>query len=99
MERWFSLERIMTNSPDNKPSPSTLWNRIQAWGNLLFRRDTPLRVKAILAIAIVYLLSPFDLIPDWIMGFGMLDDLTVVSFLVAWAIRIAEKNKKCAPRI
>jgi uncharacterized membrane protein YkvA (DUF1232 family) len=53
-----------------------------------------LKVKAILAIAIVYLLSPFDLVPDWIMGFGMLDDLTVVSFLVAWAIRIAEKNKK-----
>jgi len=87
-------EQIMTIPPDNKPSQSNLWNRIQSWGNLLFRRDTPLKVKAILAIAIVYLLSPFDLIPDWIMGFGMLDDLTVVSFLVAWAIRIAEKNKK-----
>ena len=84
----------MTIPPANKPSQSNLWNRIQSWGNLLFRRDTPLKVKVILAIAILYLLSPFDLVPDWIMGFGMLDDLTVVSFLVAWAIRIAEKNKK-----
>lgn len=95
MDLLFSPEQIMTIPPDNNPSQSTnLWNRIQSWGNLLFRRDTPLKVKAILAIAIVYLLSPFDLVPDWIMGFGMLDDLTVVSFLVAWAIRIAEKNKK-----
>jgi len=50
-------------------------------------------VKAILAFAILYLLSPFDLVPDWIIGFGLLDDLTVVSILVAWAIKIA-KNKK-----
>jgi uncharacterized membrane protein YkvA (DUF1232 family) len=83
----------MTTPPDNKPSQSNLWNRIQYWGNLLFRRDTPWKVKAILGIAIVYLLSPFDLVPDWIMGFGLLDDLTIVSFLVAWAIKIAEKNK------
>jgi len=51
-------------------------------------------VKAILAVAIMYLLSPFDLVPDWILGFGFLDDLTVVTFLVAWAIKIVEKKKK-----
>ncbi|HID02748.1 MAG TPA: DUF1232 domain-containing protein [Desulfobacterales bacterium] len=83
----------MTTPPDNKSSQSNLWNRIQYWAQLLFRRDTPWKVKAILGFAILYLLSPFDLVPDWIMGFGLLDDLTAVSFLVAWAIRIAEKNK------
>jgi len=51
-------------------------------------------VKAILAVAIMYLLSPFDLFPDWILGFGFLDDLTVVTFLVTWAIKLVEKNKK-----
>lgn len=71
-----------------------LWSRIESWAKLLFRRDTPWKVKAILAVAIVYLLSPFDLVPDWIMGFGFLDDFTVVSLLVAWAINLAEKHKK-----
>ena len=84
----------MTTPPDNTPSQSNLWDRIQSWGRLLFRRDTPWKVKAILGFAILYLLSPFDLVPDWILGFGFLDDLTVVSFLVAWAINIAEKSKK-----
>lgn len=84
------------------PSPSfnggppqlMLWARIQSWGRLLFRRDTPWKVKAILGLAILYLLSPFDLVPDWIAGFGLLDDLTIVSLLVVWAISIAEKSNK-----
>jgi len=84
----------MAISPKKTPEPLFLWNRIRGWGRLLFKRDTPWKVKAILAVAILYLLSPFDLVPDWILGFGFLDDLTVVSLLVAWAIQIAEKNKK-----
>ena len=71
-----------------------IWERVKSWARLLFRKETPLRAKAIIAFAILYLLSPFDLVPDWITGLGLLDDLTIVSLLVAWALRIAEKNKK-----
>jgi len=87
----------MTPPLKNNPDQFSLWARIQSWSRLLFRRDTPWRVKAILGFAIVYLLSPFDLVPDWIIGFGLLDDLTVVSLLVAWAIKIAEKKKNKEP--
>ncbi len=80
--------------PQKSPSRISVWNRIESWARLLFRRDTPWKVKAILAFAIVYLLSPFDLVPDWIIGFGFLDDLTVVSLLVAWALKIADKQNK-----
>jgi uncharacterized membrane protein YkvA (DUF1232 family) len=81
---------------DNKSDPSNMriWQRVESWGRLLFRKETPFRAKAIIAFAILYLLSPFDLVPDWITGLGLLDDLTIVSLLVAWALRIAEKNKK-----
>ncbi len=78
----------------NTPSQMRLWSRIETWAKLLFRRDTPFKVKAILGFAILYLLSPFDLVPDWIIGFGFLDDLTVVSLLVTWALKIAEKHNK-----
>lgn len=81
-------------NPENGPPQIHLWQRVQAWGRLLFQKETPWSAKAIIAFAILYLLSPFDLIPDWIMGFGLLDDLTLVSILVAWAIRIAEKHNK-----
>ena len=84
----------MMISPKNRPSQLSILSRVQYWGRLLFRRDTSWKVKAILAVAIMYLLSPFDLFPDWILGFGFLDDLTVVTFLVTWAIKLVEKNKK-----
>lgn len=75
-----------------RQSKLRMWQRLESWARLLFRRDTPWSVKAILGAAIVYLLSPADLIPDWILGFGLLDDLTIVSFLVALALKLAHKN-------
>lgn len=80
--------------PENRPSQIHLWQRIQSWGKLLFRKETPWKAKAILAFAILYLVSPFDIVPDWIAGLGLLDDLGLVSLLVAWAVKIAEKHNK-----
>lgn len=77
------------SSPRRNPS---LWARVASYGRLLLRADTPWSVKAILVLAIVYLLSPFDLVPDWIAGLGLLDDLVIVSLLVGWAIRLASRS-------
>lgn len=69
-----------------------IWNRVEYWARLLFRRDTPWKVKAVLGAAIVYLLSPVDLVPDWILGLGFLDDLTIVSLLVALALKLVQQD-------
>ena len=37
---------------------------------------------AIIIGAIIYLLDPWDLVPDWIPGIGFLDDATVLAFAV-----------------
>lgn len=40
--------------------------------------DTPRRVKGLLALAFIYLISPIDLIPDAIPLAGVVDDAVVV---------------------
>lgn len=74
--------------------PSSLWGMIASYARLLFHPDTPWMVKGILGLAIVYLLSPFDLVPDWLGALGFIDDLAIVSLLVGWAIRFAERRMR-----
>jgi uncharacterized membrane protein YkvA (DUF1232 family) len=59
---------------------------------LLLRKDTPWKVKFILLAALIYLVLPYDLLPDWFLGLGIVDDLAVVSLLVWLAIRLLGKD-------
>lgn len=42
-------------------------------------RETPLQAKAVIAAALAYFAMPFDLIPDFIVGIGFLDDAVILS--------------------
>lgn len=48
-------------------------------------RKTPLYVKLVLGAGLLYILSPYDLIPDWVPVVGILDDLGLAALLIAWA--------------
>jgi uncharacterized membrane protein YkvA (DUF1232 family) len=39
---------------------------------------------AAITTALLYVFMPFDLIPDFIPGLGLVDDLTVLSFVIGW---------------
>src|SRR5512137_37591 len=47
----------------------------------------PWYAKAIILLTVVYALSPFDIIPDFIPWIGYLDDLIIVPLGIALAIR------------
>ena len=64
----------------------------QMYLKLFTHRDTPWYVKAILVVALVYLVLPADLIPDWLFGLGIIDDLAVVSLLVGAALKLINKH-------
>ncbi|MEE4238274.1 MAG: YkvA family protein [Anderseniella sp.] len=43
-----------------------------------FDSNTPFRTKAVLLAALAYFVLPIDVIPDFILGFGFTDDMTVL---------------------
>jgi len=53
-------------------------------------RQAPIRVKIVVGLAVLYLLSPIDLIPDFIPVLGQADD----ALLLAWLIRYIKKVPK-----
>jgi uncharacterized membrane protein YkvA (DUF1232 family) len=56
---------------------------------MLAYRDqrTPLMAKILIWITVAYLLSPIDLIPDFIPILGLLDDLIIVPLLITLSLR------------
>jgi uncharacterized membrane protein YkvA (DUF1232 family) len=55
-------------------------------------KRTPVFAKILIGITIGYLLSPIDLIPDFIPVLGILDDLIIVPALIALSIRLIPQN-------
>ncbi len=65
-----------------------LWGYFQAMLRLIRAysrgdyRDVRLMNLVIIIGAIIYVLDPWDLIPDWIPGLGFADDATILAFAV-----------------
>ena len=55
-------------------------------------RRTPFPAKFFAAVAVAYLLSPIDLIPDFIPVLGLLDDLVLVPLLIKITISLIPKD-------
>ncbi len=55
-----------------------------AW-NVFRAKNTPRHVKLILALGLAYIVSPWDLVPEWLPIIGMMDDLTLAALLISWA--------------
>lgn len=60
--------------------------------------ETPLHLRALILLVPLYLISPVDLIPDFVPFLGWLDDLVVVPFLVAWISRLIENWQASQPK-
>ena len=54
------------------------WFRAQLTWRLLQDDRVPMWVKAIPIAAMLYIFSPIDLIPDFLLGFGQIDDFMLI---------------------
>ncbi len=69
-----------------------LKGRIRLYRLVLKHPGTPLLARLLLAAAVAYLLSPLDLLPDWIPVLGYADDVLIVGGLVALAIALVPRE-------
>ncbi len=61
------------------------WEMVKHAKNVFLSPATPLSVKIVLALGLLYVASPYDLIPDWVPVVGVMDDLALAALLIAWA--------------
>lgn len=54
-------------------------------------KRTPMIAKLVIGLTVGYLLSPIDLIPDFIPVLGLLDDLIIVPLLITLSIKLIPK--------
>jgi uncharacterized membrane protein YkvA (DUF1232 family) len=78
---------LPSKDSDWKQAGRRLGQHIQYYRGIYKDKRTPLRAKIMLGIALAYLFSPFDLIPDFIPVLGQIDDIVVVPFLFNLANR------------
>lgn len=56
---------------------------------LLNDERVPVTTKLIPVLIVLYLLSPIDIIPDFILGLGQIDDVFIVVMGLRWFTRMA----------
>lgn len=71
------------------------WDELTILWRAFLAPETPVWLKALMLLVPGYLLSPLDLIPDFIPVLGWLDDAIVIPLLVALLVRLVPQP---APR-
>ncbi len=69
------------------PMLARLWQMLIHTKDVFLSPSTPLPVKIVLALGLLYTVSPYDLIPEWVPVLGVMDDLALAALLIAWANR------------
>lgn len=76
--RFFEMLRMIGRLWTDLP---LLVRLLKAWKRGRYH-GLSLRTLASLAIAVIYVLSPIDMIPDFIPGIGLIDDAAVLTLLL-----------------
>ncbi|WP_320130305.1 YkvA family protein [uncultured Sphaerochaeta sp.] len=65
----------------NKGPIAKIWDKVQDLYRAFMSEDTPASVRTLIIGGLLYLVLPFDIIPDAIPGAGLLDDAAVIGFI------------------
>lgn len=64
----------------------TLKNDLVILWRALWHAETPLYLRLAIIGLGVYVLSPIDIVPDVLLGLGVIDDFMIVTFASRWIV-------------
>ncbi|GAA4460620.1 YkvA family protein [Nibrella saemangeumensis] len=79
------IERLKAKARELKQGTEALYHALKHPG-------TPWYAKLVLGLIVAYMVSPIDLIPDFIPVLGLLDEVILLPFFISLAIRLIPGN-------
>ncbi|MEA4847218.1 MAG: DUF1232 domain-containing protein [Clostridiaceae bacterium] len=72
-----------------------LFNKLMLVIKYLRNKDIPFYKKLIIVVSLIYIIFPADIMPDYVIGIGILDDLVALVFiLLTMKSELDENNNK-----
>lgn len=91
------LDKALMKATTNKNDLTGIWDQLQNLFSLVrdylsgnYKNIPKKSIIAILA-GIIYFLSPIDMFPDFILGFGLIDDMFIIGLVVKQVAKDIEK--------
>ncbi len=60
----------------------------------LFKKDTPISIKIIVGLALIYTIVPIDLLPGFLGIVGLMDDAAVIALLTSFAMKLLDHHEE-----
>ncbi len=93
------LDQVSKKAKDNKGVLSDIWDDLTTLTRLLRawvsgKYPLPKHLLGGTVVALLYFLNPLDVIPDFLMGIGYLDDVVVIRFALQSAKKELDKYRQ-----
>lgn len=92
-----TLDQALMKAAVNKKDLSGIWDQLQNLFSLVrdystgSYKDIPKKSLIAIVAGIVYFLSPIDMFPDFILGFGLIDDMFIIGLVIKQVAKDIEK--------
>ncbi len=70
-----------------------LWTDIRLAWRLFRDSEVPWYLKIIPILGILYVVSPIDVIPDYLPIIGQADDVALIAFAITWFIKLSPEDR------
>ncbi len=82
------VKKVRENMDGMKKGPlKRIWHKVQRLWKAFISPDTPSALRALVIGSLIYMVTPIDIVPDYIPFAGLLDDVAIISVVYAILVK------------